>query len=134
MEGNRQGIEVTERGDVALSAEQTRPGPVFMPQVDIFEIPEVITVMADLPGVTADDLSVDLEDGVLTIRGSVDPPEKDPEESLVREYDTGSFYRQFKLAQTIDQAAISAKLSDGVLRLVLPKVEAAKPRQITIQT
>jgi len=56
------------------------------------------------------------------------------ESDVLREYETGTFFRQFTLSQTIDQAKIDAHLSDGVLRLELPKVERAKPRQITVRT
>ena len=68
MAGKReQDIEVAKSGEVTAGAEQTRPGPVFTPMVDIFETGDSLTVLADLPGVAADDLQVELEDGVLTI-------------------------------------------------------------------
>ena len=53
---------------------------------------------------------------------------------MLREYEPGTFFRQFTLAETIDQARIDAKLIDGVLRLELPKVEKARPRQIAVRT
>jgi HSP20 family molecular chaperone IbpA len=129
-----QNIQVAQSGELTAGAEQTRPGPVFTPLVDIFETAGALTVLADLPGVAADDLQVELEDGVLTITGSLEPSEENGEQSVLREFQTGTFFRQFRLAETIDQSRIDARLEDGVLRLGLPKVEAAKPRQIKIQT
>jgi HSP20 family protein len=114
--------------------ERTRPGPVFSPPVDIFENESAITVLADMPGVKAQDLEIDLRDDVLTLTGRVSAPEGDGEAGVLREYDTGTFYRQFTLAETIDQSKIDARLTNGVLRLELPKVERARPRQITVRT
>ena len=114
--------------------EQTRPGPVYLPAVDIFETDAAITVLADLPGVKPEHLDIDLRDSVLTLKGRVSPHVSPSEVDVLREYEAGTFVRQFTLSETIDQAKIDAHLSDGVLRLVLPKVERAKPRQITVRT
>lgn len=117
----------------ARTPEQTRPGEVYSPATDIFETDEAITVLADMPGVKADALQIDLRDNVLTLTGRVGRPESSYESELLREYQTGTFYRQFTLSEQIDQAKIDAKLKDGVLRLELPKVERAKPRQIQVR-
>jgi len=114
--------------------EQTRPGPVYTPAVDIFENESAITVLADMPGVKAQDLRIDLRESVLTLSGHVTGPESPERKSVMREWDTGTFFRQFTLSEMIDQAKIDAKLKDGVLRLELPKLERAKPRQITVKT
>jgi len=113
--------------------EQTRPGPVYSPAVDIFETDAAITVLADMPGVKPDQLDIDLRDSVLTLKGRVTAPTSAGESDVLREYDAGTFFRQFTLSEAIDQAKIDAQLSDGVLRLELPKVERAKPRQITVR-
>ena len=120
-------------GTMTTVAEQTRPGAVYMPAVDIFETDGAITVLADMPGVNPDQLEIDLRENVLTLTGRVTaaPPN---ETDVLREYDAGTFFRRFTLAETIDQAKIDAKLADGVLRLELPKLERAKPRQITVRT
>jgi len=124
-----------QKGDTPGSvAEQTRPGPVYSPAVDIFENDNSITVLADMPGVKAQDLEIDLRESVLTLSGRVTRSESSNESDVLREYRSGTFFRQFTLAETINQAAIDAKLTDGVLRLELPKVERAKPRQITVRT
>ena len=127
-------IQKTEKAGVPAVPEQTRPGPVYSPPVDIFENDNSITVLADMPGVKAQELKIDLRESVLTLTGRVTPPEDERELDVLREYQTGTFFRQFTLSETIDQAKIDAKLTDGVLRLELPKVEKARPRQITVRT
>ena len=126
-------LQAGEKRAAALSAEQTRSGPVFTPAVDIFETEAALTVVADIPGVKAQDLTIDLRENLLTLMGDVTPPEGPEEGDVFREYRTGSYMRQFTLAETIDQAQITAQFSDGVLRLTLPKVEHAKPRRIPVQ-
>lgn len=114
--------------------EQTRPGPVYSPAVDIFEQESAITVLADMPGVKARDLEVDLRENVLTLTGRVSPADVTGQAYVLREYEPGTFFRQFTLGSAIEQAKIDAKLTDGVLRLELPKAEKARPRQIAVRT
>jgi HSP20 family molecular chaperone IbpA len=130
----RTDIQKTEKAGAPTAPEQTRSGPVYSPAVDIFENDSAITVLADMPGVKADDLKIDLRESVLTLTGRVAAPDSTKESDVLREYRTGTFFRQFTLAETIDQTKIDAKLTDGVLRLELPKVEKARPRQITVRT
>jgi len=127
-------LQVKEKREVTRPAEQTRPGLVFTPAVDIFETDKEITLVADIPGVKADDLNIDLHDSVLTLEGDVTAPEGPDEVDVLREYRTGKYYRQFTLSQVIDQSKIEAELKEGVLRLRLPKVEAAVPRRIAIKS
>jgi HSP20 family molecular chaperone IbpA len=125
-------LKVKEKQEVSTASEQTRPGAVYTPDVDIFESEKEITLLADMPGVTSDNLSIDLRDDVLTLVGETNPGKGTSEEALLIEYGVGKFYRQFTLSEVVDQAKISAELKDGVLRLVLPKVEKATPRKITV--
>ena len=115
------------------SPEATYNGPVYSPAVDIFETDDRISLLADMPGVKAKDLKIDLRDNVLTLSGRVEASPSDKEASILCEYDSGTYFRQFTLSEMIDQAKIDAKLADGVLRLELPKAERAKPRQITVK-
>ncbi|NLT24232.1 MAG: Hsp20/alpha crystallin family protein [Syntrophorhabdus sp.] len=126
-------IQAKGKTEAATPAEQTRPGLAFTPAVDIFETDKEITLLADMPGVKAEDLLVDLHENVLTLDGNVRPPECSGEVDVFREYRTGKYYRQFTLSEIIDQAEIKAGLQDGVLRLTLPKVKAATPRRITVK-
>src|SRR5512138_3808392 len=114
--------------------EQTYSGPVYTPAVDIFESDDSISLLADIPGVKAEDLKIDLRDNVLTLSGRVAATPSAGETAVLQEYSSGTYFRQFTLSEHIDQSKIDAKLTDGVLRLALPKVERAKPRQITVKT
>jgi HSP20 family molecular chaperone IbpA len=84
--------------------------------------------------VKATELKIDLRENVLTLTARVTTPETGAEVNVLREYVPGVFFRQFTLGETIEQAKIDAKLTDGVLRLELPKLERARPRQIAIRT
>jgi len=128
-----QDIQAAEKRELSSRTEQTQEGPVFQPAVDIFEKSDSLTILADMPGVKPDQLSIDLRDSVLTIRGLVTSPESEGEGKVVHEFAWGTYFRQFTLAEIIDQGKIEARLSDGVLRLELPKVEKAKPRQIAVK-
>jgi HSP20 family protein len=126
-------LQAKQKSEVTTPTEQTRPGPVFTPAVDIFETEKEITLLADMPGVKAGDLDIDLHDNVLSLDGDVKSPEGADEVDVFREYRTGKYFRQFTLSQVIDQSKIHAELKDGVLRLKLPKVEAATPRKIAVK-
>ncbi len=127
-------LKVREKQEVASPAEQTTPGLVFTPAVDIFETKSEITLLADMPGVKADDLTIDLRDNTLTLSADIAPVDKSNEEEILVEYETGRYYRQFTLGEMVNQENIDAKLNEGVLRLTLPKVEKATPKKITVRT
>ena len=126
-------LQVREKHELKTKAEQIKPGLMFTPTVDIFETNQEITLLADMPGVTADDINIDIEKNVLTLTGNVKPWESADESDVLVEFEIGKYYRQFTLSQVIDQAKIKAELKDGVLRLNLPKVKEAKPRQIKVK-
>jgi len=127
-------LEAKEKQEMSTDVEQTRPGATFTPAVDIFETDTGITLLADMPGVKAKDLDIDLQKSVLTIKGDVDSPEGPNETDVLREYSTGAYVRQFALSDAIDQSKIDAELRDGVLTLVMPKAEKAMPRKIAVKT
>ena len=126
-------IEVADKQELESDSEQTRPGPVYIPAVDIFEDDDGIVVVADVPGASSDGVEVDLDSGALTIGAQVADPRQDDESDIVREWNSGRYYRQFSLSDQIDQNRIEASLTDGVLRIRLPKVEQAKPRKIEVK-
>jgi HSP20 family protein len=101
--------------------------------VDIFESETEITLLADMPGVSSENVSIDLHENQLTLSGEVEPLISEKEGYLLQEFETGTFHRQFTLSDRIDQNAITATVKDGVLRLVLPKAEKAKPRKIEVK-
>jgi len=126
-------LQPKAKTEVTQPAESTRPGLVFTPDVDIFETDQEIMLLADMPGVKSQALNIDLHENILTLDGEVEPPESADERDLLREYRTGKFHRQFTLSQAIDQEKIEASMKDGVLRLRLPKVKAARPHKITVK-
>lgn len=132
MATQTQDIQPRDKREVKSEREQTTPGRVYSPSVDIFEDDQALTIVADMPGVPSENVTIDLRDDVLSLSGvpSVSVPEQ--EEYLLHEFDTGKYFRQFTLSEVIDQANIKANLSNGVLRVTLPKVGPAKPRKIEI--
>jgi len=127
-------LKVREKQEVTSPAEQTMPGLIFTPAVDIFETEKEITLLADIPGVKADDLTIDIRDNTLTLSADIAPVDSTDEVDILVEYESGRYYRQFTLGELINQENIDAKLNDGVLRLSLPKVEKATPKKITVKT
>ena len=126
-------LKIKEKQEISTPAEQTRPGLVFTPLVDIFETDKALVLLADMPGVRPADLNIDLRDDTLTLTGDVQPFEGADENDIMIEYEVGKYHRQFALSEIIDQDKIDAQMQDGVLRLTLPKVEKATPRKITVQ-
>ena len=126
-------LQVPDKRELESEGERTRPGPVFVPAVDIFESEAEITLLADMPGVASENVSIDLHGNQLTVSGEVGSLTSDKEEYLLQEFETGTFHRQFTLSDRIDQNAITATVKDGVLRLVLPKAQKAKPRKIEVK-
>lgn len=124
-------MTMQDKTEVQTQAEPTQEGPVFTPAVDIFENEEELVLVADMPGVSKDGVNIDLEDNQLRIHGKVET--KTHGNPLVREYPVGDFMRSFTLSNLIDQSKIEANLKNGVLRVVLPKQEAAKPRKIAVK-
>ena len=100
------------------------------PPVDIYETPGDLVVMADLPGVTKDDLEVRVDNNLLTIRGHA--YHRAPGTPIYQEYELMSFFRQFELSEKIDTEKITAEIKHGVLFLHLPKAAEAKPRKIEV--
>ena len=107
----------------------------WVPVVDIKEEKERFVIHADLPGVKREDIDITMEEGVLSIRGERHLGEAGEEGQYKRvERAHGSFYRRFALPDTADADKISAKCTDGVLEVVLPKRESVQPRRIQIET
>lgn len=113
-----------------------RPGDdqaMSSPALNVYEEHDQLTVEAQLPGLKAEDLDINVEQGVLTISGQIATQEERKERNyLVREHRTGRFSRSIRLPATYNSDGCTASFEDGVLRLVFPKSEAAKPRRIQI--
>ncbi len=115
-----------------LDVERTEAGPTYVPMVDIYETDQALTLLADMPGVDAKGVSVDLKDNVLTISGRL-TAQAGKEHLLYQEYATGSYMRSFTVSEKLDQTKIEASMKDGVLTLVLPKQEKLQPRAIEVK-
>ncbi len=107
-------------------------GRVFRPYVDILEGREGVTLIADMPGVTQEDLDIQVSEGTLTLHGKVAPRQVEGTRFLAREYELGDFKCAFSLADSTDINGINAELMNGVLTLNLPKSKAALPRKIEV--
>ena len=103
----------------------------LVPPVDIFETDEGLAVVADLPGVQKQDVHVDVENNVLTIRATA--KSRLPGDPVHREYRLMNFFRQFQLNDSVDQDKIRAELKYGVLTVHVPKVAAKQPKKIEVQ-
>ena len=115
-------------------AEFTRARRVFMPRADIYEMPEAIVLVADMPGVDEKGVDITLEKNVLTISGHVEPEKMAENARLAyEEYEVGDYQRVFTLSDEVDREHIEAALKNGVLRVTLPKAGAAKTKKISVK-
>jgi len=112
--------------------ERSRQIPGVSPVVDIYENEDEILMFADMPGVEKENITVNIDNGKLSLSG-VRKMETAGAANW-EEFGNVEYQRIFAVPQTIDVNKINAELKDGVLRLHLPKSEAAKPRQIEIKT
>ena len=128
----QQELQVQQKREVEKKQESTIPSRVFVPVADIFETDQALTVILEMPGVSKDSVDVNVETDVLTIEGRVDFSNYDGLQPLYTEYNVGNYARIFQLSSKIEQDRISAELKYGVMMLVLPKAEKAKPRKINV--
>lgn len=120
------------KNEAPQSLVQSDRRPAIAPACDVYENKDEILVVADVPGVTADALEIDLDKGELRIAARRDAAASGAT-FVAAEYRDCDFRRRFAVPSGIDAARIGAELKDGVLWLRLPKAEAVKPRQITVR-
>ena len=119
-------------GGLPGGVEQTSAG--WQPPVDIFETEGDIVIKVELPEVRKEDVEVNLDDRTLTIRGERKLENEDRREGYHRiERIYGQFARSFTVPPNINREGLRAEYKDGVLRVTLPKLEEAKPRQIAVE-
>lgn len=128
---NMTNIPTQDRTEVARP-EVTRGGAHFAPRVDIHETEAELTLYAEVPGVRPEDVDLHYEKGELVLRARTQP-RHGRQPMLIQEYEEGDFYRAFTIHESIDSGRISAECHNGVLTVHLPKVEAARPRQIAVR-
>ena len=129
--------EKTERdlekreAELPEGVESTRAGREFLPRTDIYETEQSVVIVADLPGVSVENIDLAVERNLLTLRGRVDREESEREALAYCEYEVGDFVRSFSLSGEVDRDRIEARSKDGVLTLTIPKVGTSR-RQIAV--
>jgi HSP20 family protein len=103
--------------------EATTPTRAFMPNADIFETEDALTVVLEMPGVDRDRIDIGLNNGILTVEGKIDFGKYEGLQPVYSEYNIGPFRRSFRISSQIDQDKIKAEMRDGVITLTLPKAE-----------
>jgi HSP20 family protein len=131
MAGSQE-LQVQQKREVEQKTEGTIPARVFVPVTDIFETPEALSVVLEMPGVDRNSVEANVENDVVTIEGRIDFAKYEGMQPIYTEYNVGHYVRSFHLSNKIDQSKISAEMKDGVVTLVLPKAEQAKPRKIKV--
>jgi len=127
-----QDLQVREKREVDASRESTKPTRAFVPSADIYENENTLTVVLEMPGVSKENVDVNVEDGVLTVEGRIDFSKYERLQPVYSEYNIGPYRRSFQISNQIDHSKIAAQMRDGIMTLELPKVETAKPRRIQV--
>jgi HSP20 family molecular chaperone IbpA len=125
-------VQASVANAVAENAPQVRE--TYTPPIDIHEGPDGLTLEADLPGATERDLAVQLEDNVLSLHARIDSPVPEGARLLHEEFRLGDYQRSFILSDEVDRDGITAELTNGVLRLFLPRSDRARTRRIEIKS
>jgi len=123
--------------DRLLGRSETQMSSLWYPAVDIHESKDELIMQAELPGLRSEDVELNVENGVLTIAGEKRQEfeeGKEGNECHVMERRYGRFERRFSLPRSVDAGKVKAEFDNGILRVSLPKAEAAKPRRIEIKT
>ncbi len=127
-----QEVAPREKRELTQEQERTEAGKVFSPYTDIHETDRAVIVSMEVPGVAKEAIDIELDKGVLTVKGAIDATKYEALRPIYSEYNVGNFVRTFHLSTKIDSAAISATLADGVLTIDLPKVKEAVARRIAV--
>lgn len=123
---------LTRTNDTPAAA-STRPEAALLPPVDVIEDATGITLYADLPGVPRDKLNLRVEGDQLTLEGEIELAVAQGMESTHAEVTLPRYRRAFTLSKELDATKVSAELSQGVLRVRIPKAEHAQPRRIEVR-
>jgi HSP20 family molecular chaperone IbpA len=130
-----QAMEIQKQEEApAEEMERTRSRRSFVPRADIYETENEIIVLADIPGANEKSVDITLEKNVLSITAYVEPAIPSGFDVTYAEYEEGDYQRSFRLSDEIDRDKIEAVVSEGVLRLNLPKSTAAKTKKIAVKT
>ena len=128
-----QDLSVQQKTELASKEEKTVPSRYFVPNTDIYETEEALTLVMEIPGVEKKDLDVQLENDVLRVEGRIDFSKYEGLEPVYAEYNVGHFVRSFTLSNKVDQEGIRAELAEGLLTLTLQKAKSAAQRRIEVR-
>jgi len=127
-------MDMNVKEQVPAQAESAAPeAPALAPPVDIVENENGITLKADLPGVSKESLSIRVDGDQLSVEGTVRLGETPNMEPVYAEIRVARYRRSFVLSRDLDTERIAATMKNGVLTLIVPKREVAKPRRIEVQ-
>ncbi|MFN3627548.1 MAG: Hsp20/alpha crystallin family protein [Parvibaculum sp.] len=129
---DQQEIQTQQKREVESRQESTIAARSFVPLTDIFEDDHALTIVMEMPGIQRDNIDVRVENNILTLEARLDYSKYQGLKPVYTEYNVGNYTRSFELSGKINQDAIRAELTDGVMTLTLPKAESAKPRRIPI--
>jgi len=129
---SQQEVAPREKRELTQAEERTEAGKFFSPHTDIHETERAVLVMMEMPGVGKDSIDIQVEKGVLTVKGTIDPARYESVQPLYTEYNVGNFVRTFTVSSKVDAANISATVADGVLTIELPKAKEALARRISV--
>ncbi len=103
------------------------------PLIDIYETNDDYFLTAQMPGVTKENIKIKLEEGHLILMGRINFEDAVNKKYVLKESETGNYYRRFRISDSIDESKIDAKLENGILNIKLPKHERVKPKTIEIK-
>src|SRR5688572_21343115 len=106
----KQELQVQQKREVDKAQESTTPMRAFMPTADIFETEEALTVVLEMPGVSRDNVDVNIENGILTVEGRIDFNKYEGLQPVYSEYNIGPYRRSFRISNQVDQDKIAAEM------------------------
>ena len=126
-------METDVKKNSSQDVEKTHSAPIFIPPVDIYEEKEILMVMADMPGVGENGVSVNFDKGILTIKGNVEAKAREGFRRMYGEYGEGNYERSFSVPAEIDVEKIEGVMKNGVLTVRLPRAQKPEARKIPIK-
>lgn len=126
-------MEIQEQEMVPDEMERTRDRRCFIPRTDIYEVAEEIIIVLDMPGINENAIEITAEKNILSVKGYSQLNERKDYSLVFSEYEQGDFERSFQISDAIDKDTINATYNNGVLKIILAKVDKAKTRKIPVK-
>lgn len=132
MEKKKQELE--KQNTAGKNVEEVNGTDQIAPNVDIYERDDALVVLADMPGVDRESIDINVENQVLTIKGTMMPEQHEGYQLSYQEYMPANYRRSFNLTNEVDVGKITARFNAGVLEIVLPKAKEAQLKKIEVKT